>query len=298
MFNKKKETKGRRPAAGSQSRQVFSYYSNNRSAPEESRARYEPPVHRRRGLDRLKHVPTLVALVVIVGCALYASMLSSSPRVHIVATENGKSLQRPVEVYAEATAAAMGDSVFNKSKFTFNSQQVASKLRQQFPEVASVIVSVPIVGKRPVVSLAISSPVLVLATNSGAYYVSDSGTPLVKVSDVAKPLENIMTVSDESGLPVTPGTQVLPTETVTYIRDVIWQLQATQTQTQSITLPADANELQLRLVNQPYVVRLNTTLDPRVSVGTFLAVKSRLEGSGTIPKEYIDVRVEERVYYK
>lgn len=277
---------------------AFSYYSQKRSQSDDARARYEAPKHHRRGLARLKHAPSVIAVVVIVICALYAATLSSNPRLQVVASESGKSLQRPDSVYAEATQNALQSSFLHKSKFTFDSREVATKIQQQFPEVASVIITVPLVGQRPIVTVTVSSPAFILSTSSGAYYMSDNGIPLVDVRNVERTLEGIVTVTDESGLPVTIGQQMLPTGTVHYVRDVIRQLQVTNTSIQSIVLPPEANELQVRIASQPYVVRFNTSLDPRVSVGTFLAVKKRLEESGAVPKDYIDVRVEERAYYR
>lgn len=298
MFNKKKtEITERNPSANRPNAPVFSYYSS-RSGGDSERGRYEPPKTRKTGLERLKHLPTTVALIAIVGCVIYASVLNNHPRVMIAASTTGKPLQRPTKVYEEYITKQLNSSVMNKSKLTFNSNSVTEGLQKQFPEVANAIVTIPLVGHRPVVHIAVSSPAFILGSSSGAYYVSADGMPLVRVSEVANPLSNMITVTDETNLPVTIGKQILPTDTVSFITAVIKQLQATKTPIQSVTLPLEANELQVRIVNQPYVVRYNTLGDARTETGTFLAVKKRLEGSGEKPKEYIDVRVEERAYYK
>jgi hypothetical protein len=216
----------------------------------------------------------------------------------IVASSTGKPLQRPTKVYEEYISKQLDSSIMNKSKLTFDSQSITEGLQKQFPEVANAIVTIPVVGHRPVVHIAVSSPAFILGSSSGAYYISADGKPLVRVSEVANPLSNMITVTDETNLPITIGKQILPTDTVSFITAVIKELQATNTPIQSITLPLEANELQVRIVNQPYMVRYNTLGDARIETGTFLAVKKRLEGSGDKPKEYIDVRVEERAYYK
>jgi hypothetical protein len=298
MFKRKTNTQTRNRNTGPNTNApVFSYYSS-RSGGDVERGRYEPPKTHRRGLERFKHVPTVVAMIAIVGCVIYASLLNDRPRVMIIASSTGKPLQRPTQVYEEYISKQLGSSVMNKSKLTFDGNSVTEGLQKQFPEVANAIVTLPLVGHRPVVHIAVSSPAFVLGSNSGAYYVSADGKPLVRVTEVVNPLPNMVTVTDETRLPITVGKQILPTDTVTFITGVIKQLQATKTPIQSITLPLEANELQVRIVGQPYVVRYNTLGDPRIQTGTFLAVKNRLEGSGEIPKEYIDIRVEERAYYK
>jgi hypothetical protein len=297
MFKKKIQITERNPSTNRPNAPVFSYYSS-RSGGDSERGRYEAPKTHKKGLERLKHLPTTVALIAIVGCVVYASVLNDHPRVMIAASSTGKPLQRPTKVYEEYITKQLDSSFMNKSKLTFDSQSVTQGLQKQFPEVANAIVTIPLVGHRPVVHIAVSSPAFILGSSSGAYYVSADGKPLVRVSEVTNPLPNMITVTDESNLPVTIGKQILPTDTVSFITAVIKQLQATNTSIQSITLPLEANELQVRIVNQPYVVRYNTLGDARIETGTFLAVRKRLEGSGDKPKEYIDVRVEERAYYK
>lgn len=298
MFKHKTKIEPRnRNAAPGTNAPVFSYYSS-RSGSEVERGRYEPPKTHRQGLERLKHLPTIVALIVIVGCLVYASLLNDRPRVMIVASSTGKPLQRPTQVYEEYISTQLGSSVMNKSKLTFDGTSVTEGLQKQFPEVANAIVTLPLVGHRPVVHIAVSSPAFVLASSSGAYYISNEGKPLVRVTEVVNPLPNMITVTDETNLPITVGKQILPTDTVTFISGVIKQLQATNTPIQSVTLPLEANELQVRIVGQPYVVRYNALGDARVQTGTFLAVKKRLDDNREAPKEYIDVRVEERAYYK
>lgn len=296
MF-KQKQTNTRRPKDQRQPATVFSYYSS-RSGAESSRARYEPPTAPHKGFGRLKHLPTALAMIVIIGSVLYSSLLDSNPRVMVSASASGQSLQRPTGVYQNYIQERLDESLWNKNKLTLDTRSVVSDLQKQFPEVSQAIVTVPILGHRPVVRIAVSSPAFVLATQHGAYYINDSGVPLVRVSEVQNQLRDLQTVTDETGLPITTGTQILPTKTVDFISTVIGQLKATDTAVDSITLPLSANELHVRITGQPYVVRFNTSGDARVQVGTFLAVKKRLEGSKEIPKEYIDVRVDERAYYK
>lgn len=297
MFKKKKETDQRRSPGASQSASVFSYYSN-RSTPDVARARYETPATHKRGLERLKHTPTLLATIVIVASLLYASVLDSKPRLQVYASESGRSLQRSNDVYNEFVAKKLDSSVFNKSKLTFNSQPLVEALKQQFPEVDSAVVTLPLLGHKPIVRIAVSSPAFILATSHGSYYINDKGMPLVRVSDVQKQPENVAVVTDETGLPIKTGKQVLTTDTVQFISQLLEQLNATKTPYESVTLPLEANEVQVKLVGTPYIVRFNSLQDARMQVGTLLAVKQRLEGRGETPKEYIDVRVEERAYYK
>lgn len=301
MFrNKQTETNSRRrPVQRSNTPSpVFSYY-NNRSQGDVQRARYELAPSKRRGLARLSHVPTAIALIVIIGSLAYASLLGTTPRMKILASSSGHSFQRPDGVYESYIEKQLGRSFFNKSKFTINTEAVADSLRNEFPEIDSVSVAVPLLGHKPVVTFAISSPAFILASSdNGAYYVSDKGVPLVKVSDVADQPENMTTITDESGVTLEVGKPALPVDTVLFIRNVLLQLDATDNKIESVILPARANELEVQLQGREYRVRFNTVEDARQQVGTLLAVENRLRNTGEKPKEYIDVRVSERAYYK
>lgn len=297
MFRKKSEPELRRRPSGQEPARVFSYYSS-RSGVDSQRARYEPAPSEGHGLGRFKHVPTALATVVIVGSLLYASVLDTMPRIMVVASENGKPLQRPNAVYEDYVAKQLAGSLLNRSKLTINTEPIAVSLSRQFPEVANAVITIPLIGHRPIVHVAVSSPAFILATSNGAYYISSSGVPLVRVADVVHQVDGIATVTDETGLTVTLGQQILPADTVSFISEIIGQFKATNTPFGQIVLPLEANELQARLPNLPYVVRFNTLEEARTQFGTFAAVKQRLEGSGESPKEYIDVRVVERAYYK
>lgn len=281
----------RRPA------EVFSYYSN-RSAPDSARARYEVPSVQARTIGRLKHMPTILALVAIFAALAYASVLDTTPRVMVAANESGKQLQRDEAVYADFISSELKRSVFNKSKLTFDSKPLTKSLRKEFPEIDNAIVTIPLLGHRPVVHLAVSSPAFVLASQNGAYYLSAKGIPLVRVSEAKNQIHGLKTVSDQTNLPITVGQQVLPEDTVSFISELIQQFDATETGIESIILPLEANEVQVRLVGKSYFVRLNVLEDARTQVGTLLAVINRLTESREEPKEYIDVRVQERAYYK
>lgn len=300
MFNKKRKTTSqeqRRAPVSVQRTNVFSYHSN-RSAPDSARGRYEVPADKRAGFERLKHMPTLIAGIVIVGTLLYASLVSSQPRVQVLASDAGQSLQRPNGTYAEFITKQLGGSAFNKSKLTFDAEPLVAALQKEFPEVDTAIVTLPLIGHRPIVKIAVSSPAFVLATSHGAYYVSDKGMPLVKVSDVAKQPRGVPTVTDETNLPIEPGKQVLPSDTVMFIAQLLAYLSSTKTPYDTVTLPLEANEVRVRPTGASYYVRFNVSGNARVQVGTYLATQHRLEEGRDHPKEYIDVRVEERAYYK
>lgn len=194
---------------------------------------------------------------------------------------------------------ALKSSIFNTSKLTVSTDAVAYKTQQQFPEIDAISITVPVIARRPVVRIEVSRPAFIVASSqSEAYYVRTDGTASVRVSDVKTPPQGVQTIDDQSGLAIEQGKLALPKTTVTFISEIIRQLQGRGMTISQLLLPTSPNELQVRLVGQPYYIRLDTTQDPRIQAGAFWAVKSKLATDKITPKEYIDVRVEGRAYYR
>src|SRR5690606_27795741 len=102
----------------------------------------------------------------------------------------------------------------------------------------------------------------------------------------------------QSGLQIEEGMPVLTKEDIDFINVIFAQLVADDQSVASATLPPIANELHIRLSGQKYFVKFNMEGDARYQVGAFLAVKQKLQADGRKPADYIDVRVEEKVYYR
>jgi hypothetical protein len=85
---------------------------------------------------------------------------------------------------------------------------------------------------------------------------------------------------------------------VAFIQEVAGQLKAKNMAIDSLTLPALADELDVRVKGLPYFIKFNIQANPRQSAGAFLAAKQHLDSQHVTPSQYVDVRVEEKAYYK
>jgi hypothetical protein len=297
MFFKRKnknEEPSRRPGLPLPRQTVFSYHAN-RTTPENNMGRGEI----RRGdsvLTRLKNLPIILSVLVMVGAGLYALTLSATPR--LVLLNNVDSLARPTAEYQEAADKLAKGSLFNRSKLTINTGAIESGMRKQFPEIDTIDVTVPLLGKRPAVTISTITPVFVLVNDKGEYYIAPDGRATAPVNAYEARPGTAVKLYDQSGLSLKPGEQILTRDTVSFITQVVLQAQAKQIKIASLTLPAAPFELQMRLDGADYYVRFNTLGDARLQSGSFLAVKDHLESQKQKPAEYIDVRVEDRAFYK
>lgn len=313
FFKKKNEPDSRRvrPAIGGTT-PVFSYHAQS--------ARTEPtgvrrasklfwtspadnkPLPRRDPRKVPRRVFGVSLVVLVVALALYSLFLAREPAIVVHAQADGRQLLlRSQETYQKAAQQVLGSSVANSNKLTINTDKVAQELQAQFPELGAVSVVLPFIGRQVAVHIQTSRPALLLASGQagGVFLVDESGRAVLDASKVPVSVkERLPVVQDQSGLPVSVGDSVLPRDNIDFITEVMGQMAAKNIRVSAMTLPAGVSELDVHIEDAPYFVKYNLRGDARAAVGSFLAVKQHLEREGKVPSSYIDVRVENKAYYR
>ncbi|MGB4967816.1 MAG: hypothetical protein WBO35_06480 [Candidatus Saccharimonadales bacterium] len=193
---------------------------------------------------------------------------------------------------ADATKLFSG-SIFNRNKLTLDTRGTARKLIQKHPEIQQAVVSAPVFGAAPRVTLTLMKPVARLQTAGQTYGLDPTGHTLsVAPADGSAPL-----VIDEANVIPIPGRRFLPIYTVKAITTISEQSSAAGLEVASITLPkSNPYELVVRLQKKPFYIRYNLQADVLQQSGAMIATIKHL-GSGA-PREYLDVRVPGKIYYK
>ena len=245
-----------------------------------------------------------ISLIVlaIVGTALVVNslMLSRDPEIVALAdTSTGRFLLHSQETYYEATRTILGGSLANVSKLTVNTDKIAKQLQEQFPELEEVSIALPIMGHKPTVYIQPAQPALLLKSAGNILVISSAGRVLAETTNLARLAKlGLIVVEDQSGLPLKPGVGALPSADVSFITEVVGQLKAKKLVPVAVTLPQASSELHLRLKEEPYIVKFNLRGDARAEAGSYLAVRNYLRRTHQTPSAYIDVRVENKVYYR
>lgn len=243
----------------------------------------------------------LLALIFAVTASLINILtLSSDAKVMPLTSASSSSFLRPTSDYQKAASNILKSSLLNRNKVTINSGQIQKQLQEQFPELASVSVTLPLLSHRPIIYIEPTKPALLLVTRSATYVVDNTGKALVKGKD-AKSLSQptLPLLTDDSGLDIELNKQALPSDDVDFIREVIAQLGAKQYTVTKMSLPSATSELDARIDGQPYMVKFNLqSQTPREQAGTFLATINSLKSQNIIPSQYVDVRVAGRAYYQ
>jgi cell division septal protein FtsQ len=238
-------------------------------------------------------------LVIGIVLTLFNLYLSDTPQVIPVSTTKSAIFLRNQQAYDAAAHAALDKAFWNGNKLTINTDRITADLRAQFPELAGVTVSVPFAGNRVRVYVEPATPQLLLSSNNTLYVVDTSGRALIAAAQVPR-IEKLglPVVNDQTGLPVEAGKAALPSTSVAFITEIVAQLKAKSITISSLTLPAGTSEMDVRISGVGYFVKFNLQGNAREEAGAFLAVKKQLERDRITPQTYIDVRVEERAYYR
>ena len=289
-----KKTNTSRRAVGGSAPQVFSYYSN-RSGSDAGLGKIKKKV---RSGFRWQLIPSFIAGAVIAGSLIYASGLSTKPRLSLDKA-GSKALLRAEAVYLAAAQASLKASVFNRSKLLINTKNIENDLLAQFPELETVVVTVPLASRTPVVSLRAVQPRLALNTDEGQFVIDSNGRAAVKVTDPKLVMDlNLPVVQDQTGLKPELGKVTLTGREAAFISELHHQLQTKSIVVESLVLPPLVNELHLQVKDQGYIVKFNLLGDPRTQFGSWQALRDRLARDNLAPAEYVDVRIDEKAFYK
>lgn len=275
---------------------VFSYYASGSGA-----GRPKPAEPKGSLLQRqwVRNLPSLIALIVVVVSVLYCLGLTTNPKVNFVGNDEDVLSLRTKQDYQAGAEDILRDSVFNRTKFTINADHFEQAFQAKFPEVADVSITLPLISRRPIVTVATAQPSLLLTSQNQIYVLDTRGVAIMKADSLPEKTKlKLPTVNDQTGLKVELGKPVLPQDDIRFITEVLTQLKAKGLSVQTVTLPALAKQVDVSFNGLPYYGKFSVDTNAREAAGTFLATKEKLDRDKTPPAQYIDVRLSGRAYYQ
>lgn len=289
LLNKKTTTKNRRLNSLS-GRIGPSYYSGSDKAAPRSPFQ-KRPLLKKSGKQLIGRIMDATVLALVIAGIIFCSIIK--PRPQTVVSNNS---YHPNVVYETAANKAF-EALRNKTKLTLDERGITSALKKQFPEIDTIKIVVPIFSQIPTLRLNIAAPTFNFSSHNNLYVVGSNGVVAGLSSQLAG-ASKLPTVIDQSGFEAEPGKQVLGTESITFINSLLAQAHHAGVKVQSLTLPAAAQELDLRAENQPYYVKFYLGGDSLIQVGQYLAAKHKFDSGNSQPEQYLDVRVAGKIYYQ
>lgn len=302
----------RRPAVGAARGRARQSDAARRDPPSRRRYDAEITVGRSDGWLSWRRVPVFLAIVVTVGVGLY--MLRLTPDVNVrfsgqyYEEVTGRTEQLPADVWDQQAYKKMSDeflrnSLLSRTKLTLRTNAFVEEFLATFPEVAAVEVRLQAFDDRPNVTIIPRTPRYVLEdsrANGDALLVDEQGIAMVRTSGQPD-LDNLVVINDFVADDDELGAQVLPRETMLFIEGLIYQMAEQLSIDESaitLALPALANELHLQLPDDDFIGKFDITKPVRQQAGAFIATRERLSSDDATLEEYIDARVEGRVFYR
>lgn len=304
MFTNKRKNEelSRRPRTdGSDSRaNKFTYHSARSSKETNIGRNFRDTPSENVNTPRIKwwqHAISYSVVLIVIVSIFYATILNANPKVLVVGLSN-QSIIQPTSVYQKAAQTLFKSSTSNRSKLTIDTDKLADQLEHQFPELNAVTIVIPLLGHNPIVEIKPSESIIILANSQGHFVINQQGNAVLKLSGSLLTQYNLPVVTDQSGLHVSLGQEVLSSNSMVFMKTVVDQFAAKNIPIQSMTLSTVPYELDVQVRGEPYYIKFNLLTDPLYSTGTYFAAIKLFSPSNPGPTQYIDVRIPGRVYYK
>jgi hypothetical protein len=307
MFKKntqKPAPRTRNPRLQPQTNKIFSYYNVKR--PTVADETEEPSARQSRGQTTAKNTRQIffrrlgaaaVFILILTVLFLNARLKPSETQVTLKGAPEQRLLLRDESIYKMGAAKIMNETFQDRNKLSFNGKSFSAAMVRQYPEIAHVNVSLPLIGNKASLYIEPSSAALEFIAQDKKAYIVDNNGKVISTDTANKP-QAIPTVTDQSGVTPRMNAQVLPRSDVAAIQTILGQLKEKGIPVESLVLPKAAQRLEVRIQGKPYYIKFNLHDNVAQQVGAYIAVQQKLNREGMTPKEYIDVRVADRVYYK
>ncbi len=283
--------RNRNKASAPENKQIFSYYKGDSNTKNSN-------LNTSTKTRRFHNLPYYISILIMIFCVAYAMTLSNNSSVKIVNQDNESLEQLNINVneYQNLISAKLSNSLMNQTKLTIDTAKIEDELKTVITEATDIAISLPIISRNPVVYIRIAEPVATLKTNDNKVFLIDEKGRAVKAVD--QPTSDYLQIKDTSGLIISEGKQALPAKQLQFMQNVDKQLQRNKIVATEFTYSINANEILVKLKDKKYYAKFNLAGDARLQSGALIATIKELSKKATEPSTYIDVRVEERAYYK
>lgn len=241
-----------------------------------------------------------VIIVILAVSVLYSLALSTVPIISqgpymtSVSSEKSSNSYFTADRYTASVTELLQSNILNRTKLTLRANDIERSLKKQYPEIATVVVHIDVLGAKPRLNIRTYEPVFTLSKQSSSYIVLEDGS-LIKGSTVV----NLAKIEDVSGIPVSDGEKYLRQDDIQFLDYVQAEVKSKkQWGIEYFKLTNRPREVSVKVINQSYEVKMYFDEDMQQQVGSWIASAKKLGEGGEAPSEYLDVRVSEKVFWK
>lgn len=197
--------------------------------------------------------------------------------------------------YADTANDYLAENPLGRFKFTFSEEEFSNYIINNNPEVGAVSVNMPIFGQA---SLTISerSPVFYWSTDQGTLLGDETGV-VYRSADNQSELQ-IPTLKDNSPLSANKGDKVVSSSTLEYIEALSQEFESKAVTVAHYQIPSSSREVYVFPRDKKYYIKISQDRSVVGQVDEASKTMKFLDKSNKQPKEYIDVRVIDKAYYR
>lgn len=247
------------------------------------RANYQPPKRQLR-LGRLWRPLLVVGGVVFV---FYVVLFSPLFRVRNVTVRGNRELTS--QELTKQTKAILAGSFLGTNSIFVNTDAIGKQLKADNYQLENVQVERTLLGG---VRITVKEQQATVQWRSGSsvFVLSGNGVAYAQLDGVDKSLPLI---EDSTNLPVRIGQKIVPSSFVEFVRSVNRQLASVGLKAANQSVAETTTELYVK-TDKGYTVKFDTTRSVDEQLSDLRAVLAKK----VAPKEYIDLRIAGRVFYK
>lgn len=240
--------------------------------------------------------------VLVLIALLINTTLSSSVAVRV--EDTASVIYHETKTYSTEISMLASESIWQRTKMTFRSDSLEKSIRERFPEVDTATVVVPLAGRRLQATLKLSEPLVryqlpepaktgIIGSNGLLLFQADTATvssrfadlPLLELTDIVVPLGQQALTTDEADL-------------LHLLKQEFDGSDSYRPSVKSIEMSIKKRELIIRFNNTDVYAKMTPEYEAREQVGALVATFKQLDQERKLAADYIDVRVEGRVFIR
>lgn len=174
--------------------------------------------------------------------------------------------------------------------FLFNEHK-AEKQVLSIPQIKEVVFKKLIFKRTLLVTVSEHETTIIWQTNNERFMVNRAGV----IYDVADDTSPLVVVEDLKNVPVNLNQRIVTTEFIEFVTSVVANLpRKTNLATRRVMVPETTFEIEI-VTSEGWTIIFDTTRSFETQLNNLVKV---LRTTQSTPKQYVDLRIEDRVYYK
>ena len=264
---------------------------------EKARIEQQKPEHPFRRVVQLVWRWSIVG--VIIGFLIINTTLSGV----LIKTAASSNAYQPPEVYETKINDLLRSSFRSRSKLLLNSSRFEAQIQAEFPEVANATAVIPLAGRTLQIGLEFAEPLLRLQMPQNQQgIVSQNG--ILVFSDSAAEINATYASLPSLSIPLVDfkqKEQVLTSDEANLLALLMSEFDGSASHRpaiSSVEFDVKKREMKVRFKSEAYYAKLTPEREARAQIGALVAILNEMTDKGLEITDYVDVRVEGRVFIK